>query len=606
MDLDAIAAEAAANRKRLGILTPTEVIAALPTHNLSELAEATDPGPSRYREVLDVDEVTGESALRREAIPNYDKRRADWLAAQALVQKWTQRFARGPHTRPLRPVQAAILELASRQAQHEALGLLAQVGVGRGKSLAFMLLPEVFDAQRPILMLPPDMVEQTLADRFEWGKEYRFRPVDIVPYSKLSHHESTALLRKKNPDLVMADECQALANSKAARTRRLHRLFESNPAIRFVGMTGTLSTRDIRQYAELAFLALRDGSPLPANEDHLDHWAAILNPGGKPTQSSWVTFAPLCPAVLTSRGTKRRGLARQAYRKRLGTTPGFLLTKASSCAAQLLLRRESPVLSDDVHEAIRVLQQEYRMPDGTDEVDAVAIARAVSQLSMGFYYVWDWPDGKADEEWVNARRDWAGVVRDYLSGHAREGCDSPFLVEQELRLGRIESDIMTGILATWDAQREKPPPPVKPIWLDYGPLLHAIAWSRQRKRAFLWFQSRAVGEMLNAFGIPAFWSGRPDPGQHPIAALSITVYHKGKNFQAWNDQLILEPPPNPATWEQLLGRTHRQGQTAAQVYASIYQHTDPFRTRLTTAQARAEYVQATTGQLQKLLHARWQ
>jgi hypothetical protein len=248
------------------------------------------------------------------------------------------------------------------------------------------------------------------------------------------------------------------------------------------------------------------------------------------------------------------------------------------------------------------------LPDGTDVVDALHFSRAAAQLSMGFYYVWDWR-GAPDFEWLEARNEWASACRWYLKRYSREGCDSPFLVEEYTRAavveGRAISQELTNALRAWDRQRHKPAPPVRAVWLDYGPIAWAVKWARDRKAAFLWYSSRAVGEQLALFGMPVFGADQGTPAfkEHPVCALSTAVFHKGKNFQAWSDQLVLEVPRSATIWEQLLGRTHRQGQRADEVRCDIALHTWPAQQGVAAAVAKARYIQAATGQPQRLVFA---
>ena len=95
----------------------------------------------------------------------------------------------------------------------------------------------------------------------------------------------------------------------------------------------------------------------------------------------------------------------------------------------------------------------------------------------------------------------------------------------------------------------------------------------------------------------------PDAVQHRRAALSLNVFNKGKNLQAWNNQLFMEIPSDAKMWEQALGRTHRAGQTSPVVKATIMQHTWPLRRAWRSALGRAHYIQGTTGQLQRLVFA---
>jgi hypothetical protein len=57
-------------------------------------------------------------------------------------------------------------------------------------------------------------------------------------------------------------------------------------------------------------------------------------------------------------------------------------------------------------------------------------------------------------------------------------------------------------------------------------------------------------------------------------------------------------------WEQLIGRTHRQGQLADEVEVYVFAH-GAFADALETARERAKYIENTTGNTQKLLLASW-
>tara|TARA_Y100000310_G_C20356438_1_gene656898 strand:- start:312 stop:665 length:354 start_codon:yes stop_codon:yes gene_type:complete len=110
--------------------------------------------------------------------------------------------------------------------------------------------------------------------------------------------------------------------------------------------------------------------------------------------------------------------------------------------------------------------------------------------------------------------------------------------------------------------------------------------------------------MLQAFGVPTFWEGVPNREATGTVALSIQVFHKGKNMlRVWDDQLILQPPRNAATWEQLLGRTYRPGQESSHVKASVYYHVHPYHEAMRRALQRSRYIQDNTKQPQILLLA---
>jgi hypothetical protein len=524
---------------------------------------------------------------------------------EALVGKWTALLQRGDSCDlPLRPIQAIALEACAWAAQQPSpIGMVGNIGVGKGKTLMSLLIPEIFDAENPLIIVPPSMRGQLEDDIFMWSQHYKFRVTfdNVLFYSDLSRPEATGRLREIAPDLIICDEAHYFRHSSAARTKRFIRYIQQNPDTRVVLMSGTLTGSTLSDYAHLCEIGLREFSPLPTHDHDIEVWGSVLNVDGEPDAQAWRVLSKLNPSAAKQRDVDAM---RQAFYRRFATAPGVVSTTTSSCDAALELHAEYPEVSEQIRHILHNLENEWVLPDGTDIIDATHFHRALGQLSLGFYYVWDWPNGEVDEEWLDARRGWASGVRSYLKQYAREGCDSPFLVEEYVReTGRPGE--LAALLARWDEQRHKPEPPTKAIWLDVAPVLHAVEWAAQRERAFIWYHSRAVGDMLESLGIPVFRDGgqTPNPEDHPIAALSITVFNKGRNFQAWSDQLVMEVPTNGATWQQLLGRTHRQGQRADTVTASIYQHTWPLRTKFDKALDRARYAQGMTGEPQKLLQA---
>lgn len=531
--------------------------------------------------------------------------RQDFSKVPGLVEKWTEALRRTPNARPLRPKQAEVLEVFDWMVRNtEAGGLFGNLAVGAGKTLLFFLLPMLMGAERPVLLLDPAMRTQYQADLFEWSQEYAFTPATVVYYSELSRPEGTDLLRKLNPDLIMADEAQNLKNPEAARTKRFMRYMDEAPWTRFAAMSGTLTTTSLMDYAHLVVLALRELAPVP-----LDHTTCVLfdsvlgsDIDSSPDDAAWRAVNFLDPRAARLRD---RDLIRMAFNERLWSAPGTVNTHVSSCNSQLLLTAVYPPLSQEVLDAVNLAITDFELPNGEYIIDALQAHSATTQLSSGFYYRWAWPGDEEDEEWTEARRAWAREANTYLKYRAQEGRDSPWLLEQHLlRVGRSHAPSAYDALVAWMNQRHKPEPPVEAVWLDESVVDWAVDWLASREAGFLWFHSRAVGEKLAEYGVPVFWEGMPDREKTPLCALSIPVYHKGMNFQAWDDQCVLEPMPNAARWEQLLGRQHRAGQLSPMVKCSVAQHTWPIQERMKKAFARSRYIEQTTSQPQKLLLAR--
>lgn len=526
-----------------------------------------------------------------------------WPGGEDLVTKWTTLLQRGTTcAKPVRPVQAVMLEeCAWAAAQPDPIGGLFAVGVGKGKTLASLLIPEVFDAKRPLLIVPASMRTQLEADIFEWSQHYNFRLkyLNVIYYSDLSRPKATGLLRELNPDLIICDEAHNFRHSSAARTKRFIRYVQSKPETRVVLMSGTMTGTGLSDYAHLSEIALRQWSPLPTHDNDIDIWGSVINSDGEPDDKAWNVLRDLNPRAADNRDVA--GM-RASFRARFATSPGVVSTITSSCDAEIQMYAEYPDMAEEVRHHMVRLADDWMLPNGDPAVDALHVHRAAGQLSCGFYYIWDWPD-EPDEDWLHARRSWDAACRQYLKLYAREGCDSQALLERYVRNGGPA--VLREILEEWDEHRHKDPPPTKAVWVDVTPVIYAVEWAEQQDRAFIWYQSRAVGDMLEAFGVPRFDNGSmtPDPNKHPIAALSINVYNKGRNFQAWDNQLVMEPGPNGAIWQQKLGRTHRQGQTSEIVRCSVYQHTWANQQALAKATRRARYIQGTTGEPQKLLQA---
>ena len=67
-----------------------------------------------------------------------------------------------------------------------------------------------------------------------------------------------------------------------------------------------------------------------------------------------------------------------------------------------------------------------------------------------------------------------------------------------------------------------------------------------------------------------------------VALISIRSHSQGKNLQAWGNHFIAHPLSDGARWEQLLGRSHRQGQKRKVVTVTVPSY-DEFSVALASA-----------------------
>jgi hypothetical protein len=263
---------------------------------------------------------------------------------------------------------------------------------------------------------------------------------------------------------------------------------------------------------------------------------------------------------------------------------------------------------------IETLEVGGQTPDGDDIiVEDSQKARLAKTLSLGFFHRWAWEQvGGRDEEWLMARRSWSRALRIEIAENAREHYDSAALIEAEvqrvLRKNPSEPGSLFGAWRGWAPHREKLQPPTVPVWVDYFVFIQISKWlSTQTRPTIVWYQHQVVGEMLAQMGLEVYGGGSTQPvfsGKH-IAA-SIAVHGTGKNLQAWDQMLVIEPPSSGKTWEQLVGRTHRQGQTAPRVDVYVLCHTDVLDKAVNKAIEEAEFTCDLTGCVQRLQRAAWE
>ena len=472
-------------------------------------------------------------------------------------------------------------------------GLAGIVGVGHGKFLISALAPTVLGAVRPLLLVPARLKFQTLAELAIWRERYRIGDIHVESYAALSTRP--ALLDEIAPDLIVADECHMLRHRGAARTRRVLRYFRAQPETRFVGLSGTYTSKSLRDYAHLVELALRNASPVPLDYPLVESWSAMVDVGGEPTPYDEVAFAPLLADT-------EQPVARDALYRLLDRTPGVELTRGQACDASIEIRAIPLALPAEIATALDDLDRDWISPSGENLVDAVRVAAVRRQLLQGFYYRWDWPGGVVDVPWLAARASWFSVVRGIIRSN-RRGLDTPAQVAEAIEAGTLTRADAVAAWSLWDAQRAKPAPPVETVWLDPFVLTATAALLRRTGPALVWARSRAMLSGLS-MSMPAIPAGDEPHGYTPQLALSVASHGTGLNLQAWNTNILTSVPPGGATVEQLLGRTHRAGQAADEVILFYFDSHDSVRDDWRKVLADAEYVRGTTGASQKCLAAR--
>lgn len=525
---------------------------------------------------------------------------SEFIKDRFLVEAWNEALARDSLSMHLRPIQA----LALVDARDEK-GLFAPIGVGQGKTLIGLLLPTVLEVDRYVYLTNPGLVAQLKRDMETLSEHWLIRKsaITIVSYSQLSSAKSADLLERLQPQAIFADEVHALRHASAARTKRFLRYMQSHPETIFCAASGTITARSIKDYAHLCSLALRERSPVPRSQSVVQEWALALDAQLGPNEQR---NAPGALLDFCAPGEAPR----EGFRRRLVETPGVVATTDSALGTGLEIRALCPEM--EMCKALVHGCEEGTSWDGV-ELEPMRKAAVQRQLALGFHYRWDWP-GEPDTEWLQARNAWSSAVRMFLELHPDTKLDSPLLVARATERGETNPTLARA-LERWRAVQDRPEPPVVPVWYTNEIVKVVRTWLTEQGPALgesiVWYEHTAVGAELNAALAHCLTLVRP--GEDPVInarpgralLLSIKAHGTGRNLQAWSRNLVLTPPASGAAWEQLVARTHRPGQQADTVTFDVLQHTPEYRSALKRAREDAKYIEATTGQQQKLNLATW-
>lgn len=527
----------------------------------------------------------------------------------------------------LRPIQVWALEEL-----HARRGLVALVRVGGGKTLISLLAAVALGAERPLLLVKANLRDKTRAEFAELRRHWNAPMPEIMSYELLGREQSAEELRRLRPDVVIADEAHKLKNQKAAVTKRVRRyLDEVEGACRFVAMSGTLTNRSVREFAHLFEWSLEFGTPLPRRFGELTEWGLAIDeeiPPGAQRFQPGALIQLYSPEEAEAAKVDEVDATRRAVRRRIVETPGVVATTDRALGTSLTIH-VVPVegYGAEIENAFAALEDRWETPDGHPISDAVTKWRHQIELSCGFYYRWN---PRPPREWLDARRDWSSIVRHILD-HNRRELDSELQVANAVARGDYNRVVLTSsgmpvanglpvdeAHRRWKAIRPTFEPNTEPVWLDDAVASAVGAWSADGP-GIVWTYSVALGEMLSDASEQASgkrWpyfgaegrdrdgrpieSARPEDG--PIIA-SIQSSGEGRNLQAWTRSLVTPCTLSGAKWEQLLGRMHREGQTAEEVEYTFLVGCESQYGGWLKAKAESRYIQATTGQEQKLCYA---
>lgn len=314
----------------------------------------------------------------------------------------------------------------------DARGGFGALGVGDGKTgldiLASLAIPGV---QRALLLIPPNIKPQFLSrDYPQWSAHFKTpilagatatqfqagRPtLHVVTYAEVSNPKNSDLIKRINPDLIIADEAHNLGDPASARTGRFLRQFGEKPSLMLVALSGSFTAGSIKSFAHFLVLALRENAPVPLHPQVCDTWALALDaPGGR-------NPFPCPPGMLLSlAGPEEAGIAsdteraRAGFSRRLYDTLGCIATSDPELPVGLEINeRKPPPMPDRIRELMSHTREHDERPDGEQLQTPLEISAVTRRLSAGFYYRWRFPK-VTDSACCNLRITGEGLLGSYL------------------------------------------------------------------------------------------------------------------------------------------------------------------------------------------------
>lgn len=472
---------------------------------------------------------------------------------------------------------------------------------GAGKTLEGFLLPAILEAKNPLLVVPGGLEAKTRKEYIEYSRHWMLPAVTIVTIEFLSHPKNLHWLEGFRPDCVIVDEAHNLRNDRCKAWRRLDRYFKSYPTTKRVFMTGSAGGRKINEYGHYLQSCLGLGAPVPRTKIELEIWGRAVNEKVPLDFRLPPGALDRLPGHEDEKDDLRR--ARLKYRDRLNATPGVVSTLEDVPACGLRVWVKELPMPPEVSAMFRAMRKDYVTPGGDSFKLAIELWNHCRTLGCGVYSAWRPPP---PNEWRLRRYEWHSFAREWLAN--RRILDSEVHLIEEIKKGNVDDG---GLLQNWraiepiyDASAH-----VQTVWVHDNVVRYADAWLKEEK-GLVWVPHRAVGERIaDVASVPYFRDGGMDNAGRLVddyagpCVVSVDSCSEGHNLQAHHKNLILSTPSTGAGVEQLLARTHRDGQEEHEVTAEFVVTCQETYMALAQALRDARFAEETSGQPQRLCYA---
>lgn len=428
-----------------------------------------------------------------------------------------------------------------------------------------------------------------------------------------------------------------------------------------VALSGTITKKKVSDYAHLARWCLKEQAPVPIREAAIEMFGSMINADVSGTietdldrkrMADLITWAEEQGCDPYARqgdvGLTVQEATREAFQYRLRTAPGVVATTDASVDCSLIISWAEPqrpvsVDSERMVEMMRKVVEEMMTPDGDVIEFGMHSYKWLWELTGGFYNSLTWPTplmlkarwaqrGKAlsdleceallqgADNHNKLLQKYHKLLRVFLDGAHQPSCDSPMLVGAELK--RLHDGhppkhrIPEALRDAWEDQKaawydDLPARGGQPVRVCSYKVDAAVAWCKAHLDVggLIWYHHPAIGtwltEKLTEEGIEHTYASAGKNEAAYAQGLVVCSYSHatGKNLQKQSHNLILEIRREAAITEQMLGRTHRQGQLADDVRVDVLV-SNGFDLAVFNALIRdADYAQATTGMKQRLCYA---
>ena len=492
----------------------------------------------------------------------------------------------------------------------DCLGGFFVLPVGFGKTVLSYLLGHVVHGKRVLLILPANLIKsgKTAGDFRSYVGEWLTPqpPPWAVSREWLALDANANYLDQFQPDVIVIDESDELANFDSATSRRLDRyiMARTREECAVFCMSGTPSRNSIMAYWHLLRWCFRDGAPVPRTRGEAQRWAMAIDQVKNQADSTRMDPGPL--------GVSRKD-AVHWFRERLQQTPGVVIIDGDSAGTiPLKIVQRIPAECPKIDAAFRTFAVDQETPDGIPCADPLGRWRLDGFLGCGFYprYVKPGPP----KEWIDRRRArgraygaLCKTVIDSSRSH-REPADT----ERQVRRRYPDHPVITE----WDEVKDDPYP-TEVVWLSTATLETAEAWLREaREPGIVWCGSvEFARELSRRTRLPYFGrEGKDQNGNTLDTASRVAAWHtrsficswnankKGFNLQPWRRHAVFVPPSSAKWVEQMIGRSHRAGQTKPvewDFYLTSGARLDAFESTL----GEARFARDSVGPKQKILRA---